>query len=132
MARARKSRKADRLKDTLAALEANETARVRTLLAELHPADIARVLEGIPPTQREAAWKEIDIAKMGEVLLELPEAIRTELIQLLDDRTLIAAVRTLDSDDIADLIPDLSDELIAEILFALDKQDRQRLDTVLS
>ena len=68
---------------------------------------------------------------MGEVLLELPEAVRAEMLKLLDDRTLIAAVRNLDTDDIADLVPELSDELIAEILFALDKQDRQRLDAVL-
>src|SRR5690606_30932390 len=50
----------------------------------------------------------------------------------LDPRTVVEAVRDLDTDDIADLIPELSDELIAEILFALDKQDRQRLDTALS
>ncbi len=132
MARARKSRKTDYPKDMLAALEADSIERVRSLLSELHPADIAHVLEGIAPAQREVVWKEVDVGKMGEVLLELPEAIRTELIQLLDDRTLIAAVRSLDTDDIADLIPDLSDELIAEILFALDQQDRHRLNTVLS
>jgi len=50
----------------------------------------------------------------------------------MDDAQLIIAARSLDIDDIADLIPDLSDEIIAEILFALDKQDRQRLDAVLS
>lgn len=132
MARARRNKKADYLKDTLAALEANDLARVHALLAELHPADIANVLGGLPPTQREAVWKEVGTVKMGEVLLELPEEVRAELIPQLDDQTLIAAVHTLDTDDIADLIPDLSDELIAEILFALDKQDRQRLDTVLS
>ena len=132
MPRARRTRKADHLKLTLAALEANDLARARELLAELHPADIAKVLGGIPPAQREEIWKQVDTAKMGEVLLELPEAVRAELIDTLDDPTLIAAVRNLDTDDIADLIPDLSDDLIAEILFALDKQDRQRLDTVLS
>jgi len=132
MPRARRTRKADHLKLTLAALEANDLARARELLAELHPADIAKVLGGIPPAQREEIWKQVDTAKMGEVLLELPEAVRAELIGTLDDPTLIAAVRNLDTDDIADLIPDLSDDLIAEILFALDKQDRQRLDTVLS
>ncbi len=132
MTRARKSRKADRLKDVLAALEANDIERLRALLVEFHPADISKLLEGLPPESRALVWKEVPTDKMGEALLEMPEAVRTELIELLDDRTLIAAVGTLDSDDIADLIPDLSDELIAEILFALDKQDRQRLDTVLS
>lgn len=132
MPRARRTRKADRLKDTLAALEANDLERLRALLAGFHPADIGKLLAGLPPEQRALVWPEVALDKKGEVLLELPEAVRAELIALLDDQTLIAAVRTLDTDDIADLIPELSDELIAEILFALDKQDRQRLDTVLS
>jgi magnesium transporter len=132
MARARKSRKADYLKETLADLETGDGARLRARLVELHPADIAKVLIGLPPEHRTVVWKETPVDKMGETLLEVPEAVRTELLGMLDDPTLIAAVRTLDTDDIADLIPELSDELIAEILFALDKQDRQRLDAVLS
>lgn len=132
MAKARKAQKPDHLKLTLAALEAGDVAGVREILAGLHPADIARVLEGLPPEHRATAWKEVDVDKMGEVLLELPESMRTDLLALLDDRTVVAAVRDLDTDDIADLIPELSDDLIAEILFALDKQDRQRLDTALS
>jgi magnesium transporter len=132
MAKARKAAKPDYLKLTLAALEAQDLGRVSALLADLHPADIARVLEGLPPESREAVWRRIDVGKMGEVLLELPESMRTDLLAVLDDQTAVAAVRDLDTDDIADLIPDLSDGLIAEILFALDKQDRQRLDTALS
>jgi magnesium transporter len=132
MAKARKARKPDYLKLTLAALEADDLARANQILTDLHPADIARVLEGLPPERREAAWKGIEVGKMGEVLLELTESIRSELLAVLDDQTVVAAVRDLDTDDIADLIPELSDSLIAEILFALDKQDRQRLDTALS
>jgi magnesium transporter len=132
MAKARKARKPDYLKLTLAALEAEDLARANHILTDLHPADIARVLEGLSPERRETVWKGIDVGKMGEVLLELSESIRSELLAVLDDQTVVAAVRDLDTDDIADLIPELSDSLIAEILFALDKQDRQRLDTALS
>jgi len=132
MARTRKSRKADHLKETLADLESGDGARLRARLVELHPADIAKVLIGLPPEHRAVVWKETPVDKMGEALLEAPEAVRTELLAMLDDPTLVAAVRTLDTDDIADLIPELSDELITEILLALDKQDRQRLDAILS
>jgi magnesium transporter len=132
MARARKNRKADHLKDTLADLEAGDFARLHARIVDLHPADIAKVLAGLPPENRALVWKEVPVDKMGEALLETPEPVRNELLGLLDDQTLIAAVRTLDTDDIADLIPELSDDLIAEILFALDKQDRQRLDAILS
>jgi len=132
MARSRKPKKPDHLKRVLAALEALDTAAIHGILAELHPADIADVLEGLPAEPRTLVWAEVDNAQRGEVLLELPEAVRVDLVKLMDDRALVAAAHTLDTDDIADLLPDLSDEVIAEILFALDKQDRQRLDAVLS
>ncbi len=132
MARARRPRKPDPLKLVLAALAVGDSARVRAILAPLHAADIARVLEGLAPDSRPAVWREVATEQLGEVLLELPEAVRADLLKLLDDRTLVAAARSMDVDDIADLIPELSDEVIAEILFALDKQDRQRLDAVLS
>jgi magnesium transporter len=132
MAKARKPKKPDHLKRVLAALEAGDLAQVRGILAELHPADIARILEGLPPEPRAIVWAQADTQHMGEVLLELPEAVRADLVKLMDGAALVAAARALDTDDIADLIPDLSDEVIAEILFALDKQDRQRLDAVMS
>lgn len=131
MPRARKPKKPDYLKQVLALFAAGDDAGLHDLLARLHPADIAHLLEGLSPDQRPGVWSRVDVERMGEVLLELPEAVRTDLVRQLDDRTLVAAVRNLDTDDIADLIPELSDELIAEILFALDKQDRQRLDAVL-
>lgn len=130
--KARKPKKPDHLKRILAALEAGDIAPVQAILTDLHPADIANVLEGLPPEQRPPVWAEVDNQHRGEVLLELPEAVRADLVKLMDDQALVASARTLDIDDIADLIPDLSDEVIAEILFDLDKQDRQRLDAVLS
>jgi magnesium transporter len=132
MARTRRSKKPDYLQLVLAALQAEDRARIREILAPLHPADIARVLEGLAPESRPAVWAEVATGQVGEVLLELPEAVRADLVKLLDDTTLVAAAHGLDVDDIADLIVDLPDEVIAEILFALDKQDRQRLDSVLS
>lgn len=133
MAKPRRQKKPDPLKRVLAALKAGDTGEgIREALAPLHPADIARVLEGIPPENRPAVWRLVNPEVMGEVLLELPEAIRADLVKLMDDRALVTAARHLDTDDIADLLPDLPDEVIAEILFALDKQDRQRLDAVLS
>ena len=122
----------DNGKLVLAALEGGQTERVHGILATLHPADIAKLLEGLPPEQRHPVWALVNPEVAGEVLLETSEAVRLDLIREMDDAQLIIAARSLDIDDIADLIPDLSDEIIAEILFALDKQDRQRLDAVLS
>jgi len=132
VAKKRKPKQPDNLKALLAALEAGAADDIRRLLADLHPADVADLLEGIPPDQRPIVWSQVETQKTGEILLELPDPVRADLLELMDAQTQVAAAHTLDIDDIADLIPDLSDEVIAEILFALDKQDRQRLDAVLS
>jgi magnesium transporter len=116
----------------LAALDEGRHARVAEILTLLHPADIGKLLESVPPEQRHPVWAHVNPEVAGEVLLEVPEAVRLGLIREMDRAQLVLAARALDIDDIADLIPDLSDEIIAAILFALDKQDRQRLDAVLS
>lgn len=132
MAKARKQKKPNNLERLLAALEAGAAEQLRAVLLGLHPADIAGLIEAIPSEQRPDVWTQVDTQLMGEVLLELPEAVRVDLVKLMDDQALVTAARALDTDDIADLLPDLSDEVIAEILFALDRQNRQRLDQVLS
>ena len=132
MTKTRKSKKIDYQKKIIAALEGEAYADIHALMGKMHPADIGNLLESIPPEQRQILWSQVDTEMVGEVLLELPEDVRLDLVKTMDDRALISAARFMDTDDIADLIPDLSDDVIAEILFALDKQDRQRLNAVLS
>lgn len=112
-------------------LQTERDTDLRLALADLHPADIADVLESIPLGQRKRVFAQIDDALIGEVLIEVSEGVRHNLLKNLDSQSLIAAAKTLDTDDVADLIPDLPDEIIAEMLFAMDKQDRRRLDSVL-
>ncbi len=132
MAQTRRKKQSGKLKLILTAVEESRPEAVRDILVRLHPADIGTLLEAIPPAQRHTVWALVEPAKAGEALLEVSEAVRADLIREMDDVELVTAARALDIDDIADLIPDLSDEVIAEILFAMDKQDRQRLDAVLS
>jgi magnesium transporter len=114
------------------ALEEEAPERLRTILSGMHPADIGAVLTSLPPDQRPVLFSLTPSDMIGEVLLELPDSIRSDLVAHLDGSELVAAAKSLDTDDIADLLPDLSDDVISQILFALNKQDRQRLDAVLS
>ncbi len=63
--RARKERRPDRLAQVIAALDENRPEDARALLASLHPADIADLLEGIPPEQRHAVWALVPPAQDG-------------------------------------------------------------------
>lgn len=124
--------KLDHLTEILAAIDAEAYDRIRALLADLHPAEISHLLEGIPAGQRPEVWKQVPSTLKGETLLELPDPIRADLARLMDEDDALIAARHLDIDDIADLLPELSDEAIAEVLSSLDKQNRHRLDAVLS
>jgi len=132
MTTAQPQKQSDQLIAMLAALENERVEEVEATLKTLHPADIADVLQAIPPEQRHDLWRKVDPALMGEVLLEVPEAVRADLLNELDQASLITAVQALNTDDVADLLPALSPEATAEILFFMDKQQRQRLDAVLS
>jgi len=122
----------DPLRAMLDALERDARDEVRDQIAALHPADIAHLLEGIPGDQRQTVWRLLPPPVQGEVLLEVADAVRDDLLEEMDSQAVIQAVRELDTDDLADLIPHLPDELVTELLFTLEREDRQRLDRVLS
>ena len=75
----------------LTALEEGSNERVREILGILHPADIARILESIPPEERHPVWALVNVEIAGEVLLEVPEAVRHDLIAKMDASQLVIA-----------------------------------------
>jgi len=102
------------------------------LVNSLHPAEIASLLESLPPAKREIVWEFVDPELEGDVLIELNEQVRADLISGMDAEELIAATEDLELDDLADLIGDLPEEVNQRVLRSLDLQDRERLNTVLS
>ncbi|MCG6975638.1 MAG: magnesium transporter [Acidiferrobacterales bacterium] len=123
--------KTETLVELQASLAQEDLAAVRALIEPLHPADISGLLASLPTDKRKTVFSQIPLFLTGEVLLELPESIRADLVAAMDHESIVAAAQSLDTDDIADLLPELPDEVIAQILFSLDKQDRQRLEAVL-
>lgn len=106
--------------------------QARRMLNALHPAEIAHLLESMPPAQRELVWELVDPEYDGEVLLHLGEEVRQSLIRGMDSEELIQAAHSLDVDDLADLVQDLPHAVLQETLEGMDKQRRQRLEGILS
>jgi len=114
------------------AIDAADRPAIRKVFADLHPADIGHMIESLTPEQRDLAWTEIDTDAKGEVLVEVSEGVQADLIEDMDKSEMVAAVRGLDTDDIADLIPVLPDDVLADVLFTVDKVARAGLGEVLS
>ena len=107
-------------------------AELQKLLDTLHPADVAYILEALPLDQRLLVWDLVKAERDGEILLEASDAVRESLIKSMDSEELLAAAETLDTDEIADLAPDLPQDVIEELLQSLDTQNRARLQSAMS
>ncbi|MDH5377443.1 MAG: magnesium transporter [Gammaproteobacteria bacterium] len=100
-------------------------------LNSLHPAEIAHVLESLPAEDRLIAWDLVDSAVDGDVLIYVNDEVRSSLIREMDRDELLAATGTLPTDDLADILPDLPENIINELLRSMDTQNRERLETIL-
>ncbi len=109
----------------VAAVEAGERALLVELMEPMHAADIADLLEQISSTDRRALIALYGVEFDGDILSELDESIREEVIGALQPDVLAEAVRELESDDIVDLLEDLEAPQQEAIFEALDDADER-------
>ncbi|MCD9097918.1 magnesium transporter [Luteimonas fraxinea] len=114
------------------ALDSGRLGPVRRLVNTLAPAEIGNLLESLPHDKRMVVWGLVDPEDDGEVLVHVGDEVRESLIADMDADELVAAVEDLDIDDLADLVEDLPDAVIDEVLRAMDRENRERLEQVLS
>jgi len=114
------------------ALDSGRLGPVRRLVNTLSPAEIGNLLESLPPPKRTVVWGLVDPEDDGEVLVHVGDDVRESLLAEMDPDEIVAAVEDLDIDDLADLVEDLPDTVIDEVLKSMDRENRERLEQVLS
>jgi len=105
---------------------------LQKLLDTLHPADVADILEALPRVERLVVWDLVKTDREGEILLEVSDAVRETLIAHMDEDELVAATGQLDTDEIADLAPDLPREVIQDVFQSLSPDERDQLRAAMS
>ena len=114
------------------ALDSGRLGPVRRLVNTLAPAEIGNLLESLPPDRRMVVWGLVDPEDDGEVLVHVGDEVRESLLADMDPDEIVAAVEDLDIDDLADLVEDLPEAVIDEVLKSMDRENRERLEQVLS
>ncbi|MBB35008.1 MAG: magnesium transporter [Hirschia sp.] len=100
-------------------------------MADMHPADIADVMEQMP---RHLALDMVELLGQSlsyEALTELDVDLRTEALERLPDNVLAEAIEELDSDDAAILVDDLEEDRQQRILRQVNPSDRSAIETSL-
>ena len=111
----------DRIED---AVRANDEDSVRTLVEPLSAADVADVLEGLGAEERVGLIQNVGDALDPEVLAELDDAVRDDVLEILRPEELAAAVADLESDDALEVIGDLEPEQLEDLLGRLPEADQ--------
>jgi magnesium transporter len=100
-------------------------------LAQMHPADIADIVEDLAPAEREAVFETIDEEVAAETLEELDPDVKVAIVESLDKDRAADIVEEMDPDAAADLLGELREEHSGEILKEMDPEERQEVTQLL-
>ena len=114
------------------ALEKDKAINIQNTLSSLNPSEIARLLESLTTRERNVLWQMVNQEDEGEILKELIEEVRQNLISQMDASELIAATQDMELDDLADILSDLPNQITDQVIKALDTEDQNRLESVIS
>lgn len=113
------------------AADAGDGLRLRDLMADLHPADIADLMGFLTAEHRAMLVLWLAPDALAEVLPELDDSIREQVLERLPSGALAEALQELDSDDAAAVVEDLEDDQRREVLAAMPEQDRAAIESSL-
>jgi magnesium transporter len=116
----------------MTSLEASLYEEATAQLANLHSAEIARLLEAVSPKDRTQLWVNIDPGTQGDILKDLSEDVQSQLLNEMDVDAIVKATEGLDMDDLADIVPELPESALHNLLLTLDHKHRDHLKRVLS
>ena len=100
-------------------------------LSQLHPADIADIVEELAPAEREAVFETLDEEVAAEALEEIDLDIQVSIVESLDSERAADIVEEMDPDAAADLLDQLPEERSEEILEEMQPEEREEVEDLL-
>lgn len=100
-------------------------------LAGLHPADIADIIEDLPPAEREAVFETIDEEVAAEALQEIDPKVQVSIVESLDSERAADIVGVMDPAAAADLLAELPEDRTGQILREMEPAEREEVSQLL-
>ena len=117
-------------------LETDPARRVKLKIAykglsQMHPADIADIVEDLAPAERESVFETIDEEVAAEALEEIDPDIQVSIVESLDKDRAADIVEEMDPDAAADLLGELTEKHSDAILQEMEPEERQEVTQLL-
>jgi flagellar motility protein MotE (MotC chaperone)/sporulation protein YlmC with PRC-barrel domain len=100
-------------------------------LGEMHPSDLADILEDLSPAEREAVFTSLDEEVAAETLEEVEPKLQKALLEKLDEEKIADIVEEMDPGAAADLLAELPEEQSDAILEEMEPEERQEVEELL-
>ncbi|HEX2918877.1 MAG TPA: magnesium transporter, partial [Edaphobacter sp.] len=100
-------------------------------LANIHPSDLADILEDLSPAEREVVFQSLDEEVAAETLEEVDPRLQKELLEKLDEEDIADIVEEMDPGAAADLLAELPEEQADAILEEMEPEERQEVEELL-
>ncbi len=98
-------------------IEENHSEEVQKQMDELHPADIAEIMEDLNMEEAKFIYLLLEDEVASDVLVEIPEADRKRFLKALPAEMIASKfIENMDSDDAADIVADLDEDVKKEVL----------------
>lgn len=94
-------------------------------LAQLHPADLADIMEDLSPDERQSIIHSLDEETAAETIAELDKRLQTQVMEKLDPERAADIIEEMNPDEAADLIQSLEPETSKEVLDEMDHREAQ-------
>ena len=100
-------------------------------LAELHPADLATIIDQLAPRDRAGVLASLDDEAVADAMEEMEPDTQVEVLEDLEPERAADILEEMSPDDAADLVADLSDETREEILSLMEKDEADEVQELL-
>jgi len=119
------------LEKILTLLENGEIDDLQKLLEEIHPSDIAEVINALPTDLQLFTFLKLSEEKASETLPNLFEPVRENILDNIQNDHLFKIIDEMESDEATDLLSELENDVSKEILEKLDKEDSESIKILL-
>ena len=120
------------LENVSAALAEGDIPQVEALIEDLHPADVADLIEHLEPEERQLFVQITRHVIEAETISHLDETVRDEVVEQLGPKALAEVVAELDTDDAVELLEDLKPEQQEQVLQSVPAEERVLLQQSLT
>jgi magnesium transporter len=120
------------IEDIQTLFEQNKLDQLRQLLIEVHPADIADLMDQLPAETAVTIFNLLELDIASEVLDETGSLVRQELVAKVDDETLADLLEELPMDDAAEFLEDLPEDVSGRLLELMEPEEAEEVRELLA